>query len=120
MRIYINEIKVKDGTIYCYSEDSIEGLEEVGQMLVDSDNYGFAYILDDGQSYSYLIFVEETWSMLHENKGKKLIVNDELELKHFQEELDYILDNIEGNNNYGKEFVSAVEKTFELEWSGVK
>ncbi|MDQ7157376.1 UPF0738 family protein, partial [Staphylococcus warneri] len=48
-------------------------------------------------------------------KGKKLIVNDELELKHFQEELDYILDNIEGNNNYGKEFVSAVEKTFELE-----
>ena len=103
MRIYINEIKVKDDTIYCYSEDSIEGLEEVGQMLVDSDNYGFAYILDDGQSYSYLI-----------------IVNDELELKHFQEELDYILDNIEGNNNYGKEFVSAVEKTFELEWSGVK
>lgn len=115
MCIYINEIKVKDDTIYCYSEDSIEGLEEVGQMLVDSDNYGFTYILDDGQSYSYLIFVEETWSMLHENKGKKLVVNETLELKHFQEELDYILDNIEGNNNYGKEFVSAVEKTFELE-----
>jgi len=26
-----------------------------------------------------------------------------------------VLDNIEGNNNYGKEFVSAVEKNFELE-----
>ena len=56
MRIYINEIKVKDDGIYCFSEDPTDGLEEVGQMLVDSDNYGFAYLLDDGESYSYLIF----------------------------------------------------------------
>ena len=109
MRIYINEIKVEEDGIYCFSED-LDGLEEVGQMLVDSDNYGFAYILDDGESYSYLIFVQETWSMLHENRDKKVIINNHLELEHFQEELDYILDNIEGNNNYGKEFVLAVEK----------
>ena len=51
MRIYINEIKLKDDGVYCFSEESTEGLEEVGQMLVDSDNYGFAYLLDDGQSY---------------------------------------------------------------------
>lgn len=95
-------------------EDPTDGLVEVGQMLVDSDNYGFAYLLDDGQSYDYLIFVQETWSMLHENRGKKLIVNDDLVLEHFQEELDYILENVEGNNNYGKEFVSAVEETFDL------
>ena len=120
MRIYINEIKLKDDGVYCFSEESTEGLEEVGQMLVDSDNYGFAYLLDDGQSYSYLIFVEETWSMLHENRDKTIIVNDDLKLEHFQEEFDFILDNIVGNNNYGKEFVAAVEKTFELEWSGVK
>lgn len=120
MRIYINEIKVKEDGIYCFSEDSTDGLEEVGQMLVDSDNYGFAYILDDGESYSYLIFVQETWSLLHENRDKKIIINNDLELKHFQEELDYIIDNIEGNNNYGKEFVSAVEETFELKWNGVE
>ena len=59
--------------------------------------------------------MQETWSLLHENRDKKIIINNDLELKHFQEELDYILENIEGNNNYGKEFVSAVEKTFELE-----
>lgn len=120
MRIYVNEIKIKDDGIYCYSEDPTDGLVEVGQMLVDSDNYGFAYLLDDGQSYDYLIFVQETWFMLHENRGKKLIVNDDLVLEHFQEELDYILENVEGNNNYGKEFVSAVEETFDLKWSGVK
>ena len=45
MRIYINEIKVEEDGIYCFSEDPTDGLEEVGQMLVDSDNYGFAYIL---------------------------------------------------------------------------
>ena len=43
-------------------------------------------------------------------EAKKLIVNDDLVLEHFQEELDYILENVEGNNNYGK-FVSAVEET---------
>lgn len=52
--------------------------------------------------------------MLHNNRDKKVIINDELELEHFQDELSYILENVEGNNNYGKEFVSAVEETFEL------
>ena len=84
------------------------------RQLVDSDNFSFAYLLDDGSSYSYLIFVQETWSMLHNNRDKKVIINDELELEHFQDELSYILENVEGNNNYGKEFVSAVEETFEL------
>lgn len=50
MRLYINEIKIKDDILYCYTEDSIKGLSEVGQMLVDSDNYAFAYTLDDGKS----------------------------------------------------------------------
>ena len=49
MRLYINEIKIKDDILYCYTEDSIKGLSEVGQMLVDSDNYAFAYTLDDGK-----------------------------------------------------------------------
>ena len=48
--------------------------------------------------------------MLHENRDKTIIVNDDLKLEHFQEEFDFILDNIVGNNNYGKEFVAAVEK----------
>ncbi|BBK28634.1 hypothetical protein NGB78_07350 [Staphylococcus arlettae] len=115
MRIYVNEIKITDDSILCYTEESIEGLQEAGQMLVDSDNHAFAHILDNGESYTYLIFVQETWSMLHENKGKKIIVNDTLELTEFNNELTYILENIKGNSNYGKEFVSVVEDTFELE-----
>ncbi|CAC5844077.1 TPA: hypothetical protein ACN3LP_002081 [Staphylococcus aureus] len=115
MRLYINEIKIKDDTLYCYTEDSIKGLSEVGQMLVDSDNYAFAYTLDDGKAYAYLIFVQETWTMLHENMTKKIIINDELELTEFHQELTYISDNIKGNNNYGKEFVATVEEIFDIE-----
>lgn len=114
MRLYINEIKIKDDILYCYTEDSIKGLSEVGQMLVDSDNYAFAYTLDDGKAYAYLISYKKhgrccmkTWL--------KIIINDELELTEFHQELTYILDNIKGNNNYGKEFVATVEETFDIE-----
>ena len=65
------KLKLKMTYFYCYTEDSIKGLSEVGQMLVDSDNYAFAYTLDDGKAYAYLIFVQETWTMLHENMTKK-------------------------------------------------
>lgn len=115
MRLYVNEIKVKDDGVYCYTETSIEDMKPAEQMLVDSDNFAFAYVLDDGQAYSYLLFVQETWSMLHEHRGKKIIVNDTLELTSFDEELSYLLDNIVGNLNYGKEFVAVAEETFELE-----
>ena len=67
------KLKLKMTHFYCYTEDSIKGLSEVGQMLVDSDNYAFAYTLDDGKAYAYLIFVQETWTMLHENMTKKLL-----------------------------------------------
>ena len=115
MRIYINEIKLKMMAFIASQKNLQRDSEEVGQMLVDSDNYGFAYLLDDGQSYSYLILFRK-----HGRCCMRIEINESLliiilELKHFQEELDYVLNNIEGNNNYGKEFVSAVEKTFELE-----
>lgn len=114
MRIYVNEIKIKDDRILCYTEQSIEGFTDAGQMIVDSDNYAFVHLLDDGSAFSYLIFVQETWSMLHEHRDKKVIINDTLELPSFKNELEYLLDNIVGNSNYGKSFVEAVEQTFEL------
>lgn len=114
MRIYVNEIKIQDNQVLCYTDKSTEGLTEVGQMIVDSDNFSFVYLMDNGSSFSYLIFVQETWSMLHEHKDKQIVINDTIKLTQFKDELDYLLDNIEGNSNYGNAFVSAVEETFEL------
>ncbi|NHM91988.1 MULTISPECIES: hypothetical protein [Staphylococcus] len=114
MRIYVNEIKIQDNQVLCYTDKSTEGLTEVGQMIVDSDHFSFVYLMDNGSSFSYLIFVQETWSMLHEHKDKQIVINDTIKLTQFKDELDYLLDNIEGNSNYGNAFVSAVEETFEL------
>lgn len=114
MRIYVNEIKIQDNQVLCYTDKSTEGLTEVGQMIVDSDHFSFVYLMDNGSTFSYLIFVQETWSMLHEHKDKQIIINDTIKLTQFRDELEYLLDNIEGNSNYGNDFVSAVEETFEL------
>ncbi len=114
MRIYVNEIKIQDNQVLCYTDKSTEGLTEVGQMIVDSDHFSFVYLMDNGSSFSYLIFVQETWSMLHEHRDKQIVINDTIKLTQFKDELDYLLDNIEGNSNYGNAFVSAVEETFEL------
>ena len=72
MRIYVNEIKVTEDSLKCYTEQSTEGLQEAGQMLVDSDNYSFAYILDDGQSYSYLILFKKLGLCYMKIKIKRL------------------------------------------------
>ncbi|MDR9833698.1 UPF0738 family protein [Staphylococcus coagulans] len=114
MRIYVNEVKIQDNRILCYTDEPTKGFTEAGQMLADSDRHAFVYLLDDGSSFSYLLFVQETWAMLHEHRGKEVVINDELTLTQFSPELDYLLENIEGNSNYGKEFVTAVEETFEL------
>lgn len=114
MRYILMKLKLKM-TYFIVIQKILLKIIEVGQMLVDSDNYAFAYTLDDGKAYAYLIFVQETWTMLHENTTKKIIINDELELTEFHQELTYILDNIKGNNNYGKEFVATVEETFDIE-----
>ena len=67
-----------------------------------------------GEQYDYLLFVEETWSMIHENFDKEVIVNDHLILTSFKEEMEFLLDNIADNRNYGKAFVASVEEAFEL------
>lgn len=114
MRIYVNEIKISDNQIKCYTDQSTEGFKSTEHMIVDSDNHAFVYMLDNGESYNYLLFVEETWTMLHENFEKEVIINDHLILDGFKEEMEFLLDNIVDNHNYGKEFVASVEEAFEL------
>ena len=60
MRIYVNEIKINDNQIKCYTDQPTEGLEPAEHMIVDSDNHAFVYMLDSGEQYHYLLFVEET------------------------------------------------------------
>jgi hypothetical protein len=116
MDIYITEIKVEGNTIQCYSETDVADVKPAELMIVDSDNMALIYLADrpGEDEYDRVQFVPETWSYLKENYGKEIMVNDALELASFFDELDFLLDNIKDNNNYGKAFEERVTAEFEL------
>lgn len=88
-----------------------------GQVLVDSDAFAFIYIVEENEQYSYLTFGEAVWpnlvELLEKEQNPSIEMNGVLvELEGFYDELTYLLFNIEGNSNYGDEFVERVEKAF--------
>lgn len=52
--------------------------------------------------------------MLKQYQDKDWYLYGTLQLDNFKEELAFLLENIEGNYNYGKEFTESVERAFEL------
>lgn len=87
------------------------------QILVDSDQYSFIYLMEDKDDYTYIVLQEQIWPLLKSAHEKRLPVcvtfNDEQkELLNFHDEFDYVLSNIKGNSNYGKELVTKVEGIF--------
>ena len=92
-------------------------LQPVGQVIVDSDNEAFLYIIEENDAYSYIGFPQAVWSqlvqMLKSGQQPFLKVEDGLmPLGQFTDELKGLLYNIVGNSNYGDRFVEAVEKEF--------
>ena len=52
--------------------------------------------------------------MLDDYRNGEILLNGEITLAGFWEEMDFLLDNIVDNNNYGREFESAVRDQFRL------
>ncbi|MEH7381682.1 hypothetical protein V7138_14565 [Bacillus sp. JJ1533] len=93
------------------------GLRASGQMLVDSDSLAFIYKLENEQEFIYVSLPSEVWPSLKKIISEKQQVilqleDNELELIDIIPELEYLLDNIKGNANYGDVMVELVEKTF--------
>jgi len=93
-------------------------LKPAAQLIADSDDFAFIYLLDAGEDYHYLRFPPSSWDqlvhILQKGKNPKLQLGEEvLELTNFYDELEMLVYNIEGNYNYGAEFVQAVEQHFE-------
>ena len=112
MDIYVTEMKFENEVLNVFTEADIENCTAVSQMIVDSDDFSFIYLLDNGVDYVRLHFVSETWEMLERYRNQKIVLNESLELIDFYDELNYLISNIEGNNNYGKEFEAKVVETF--------
>lgn len=111
MDIYVNEIKFEDEALKCLAEEQTEGLQAAARMIVDSDNQSFIYLLDGGEAFSRVHFGEKTWNMLRDHHGSEIILNTDVILTDFWDELDHLINNIEGNN-YGEAFERAVKETF--------
>ena len=94
-------------------------ISPAGQVIVDSDQYAFIYIVEEDGEFSYLHFGEDTWpallKMLQHGEDPLLLVGEKtIELQQFHEELAALIYNIEGNSNYGEEFASRVETAFQV------
>ncbi|MFC7685632.1 hypothetical protein [Ureibacillus sp. GCM10028918] len=98
------------------SQNKIQ-IQPAGQILTDSDHLAFIYLVEEEGEYSYLYLPEDLWPalvrVLKTEKNPYLVLNEQkIELLNFTEELNMLLFNIEGNENYGKTFVEAVEIAF--------
>lgn len=88
------------------------------RMLVDSDQFAFLYIVEDQDGFHSLRFEKECWSDLKAGYQKRTafyaVLNEHtrLSLSNLNEELDFLLENIQGNGNYGEAFEEAVNSIF--------
>ncbi|GIN62984.1 UPF0738 protein YjbL [Robertmurraya siralis] len=109
--------KEKELHLIVEKEIKIADFKPLGQMLVDSDDVSFIYLLEKNEQYTYLVMKEELWNLLKDSLAEGLPVflkNDagQCELPSFVDELEYLIENIKGNGNYGETMVTKVEALF--------
>lgn len=88
-----------------------------GKMITDSENLSFVYLLEVEEGYRHLHFTQAMWPLmmdvLKSDCNPVLAWKDKvIALDGFKDELTMLIYNIEGNDNYGEEFSSAVEQAF--------
>jgi hypothetical protein len=115
--IAILKAYIKEEKLMLETNEPILELVPGEQILVDSAQYSFIYLMEDKNDYTYIVLHEQIWPLLKNAQENKLPVwvtfNDEQkELINFHDEFDYLLTNIKGNSNYGKELVTKVEGIF--------
>ena len=115
----INQFNVVHNEIHFILNETkqLSQLQSTGQVLADSDNEAFLYLIDENDVYNYVSFGKSVWSQLahmivSEQNAFLKVEDGELELTDFADELKTLLYNIEGNSNYGETFVQAVEEAF--------
>lgn len=119
-KIYIKSLEQIDDALIFYAENTdiaVQELQPKQHMLVDSDNLAFLYILESEQGFVYVSIphtVWPEWKQLQAEAQKAYVKVNEamIELEGLQEELEYLIHNIEGNANYGEELVHQVETIF--------
>lgn len=121
-RIELTEATIENNNLILQPAPFSIELEEIKareQMLVDSDQLAFIYILEAANEFVYAGLPHTVWAKLKEAKDKDFnvilkIKEQEIELVNLLDELDYLLENIKGNANYGEEMENKVVELFSL------
>lgn len=119
-RIEIKETLVNSQQLQLLADEVSFSLEEVqasNQMLVDSDQLSFIYKLETATEFVYVSIPHSFWSAIknavEEKKAIVLVVGKiALLLTQFAEELQYLVENIKDNANYGEEMEKKVTEVF--------
>ena len=88
-----------------------------GKMITDSEKLSFVYLLEVEEGYRQLHFTQAMWpfmvDVLKLDADPILSWQDKgMTLAGFKDELTMLIYNIEGNDNYGEAFSTAVEQAF--------
>ncbi len=117
--VKFNKTTFEEGTLLLHTQQGelLKGTAAVSQIIADSDHFAFVYLAENEDEFIYLYLEECIWKDLKKALHENLSVvaksdHYQLELSDFQEELGYLIDNIEGNGNYGEEMVNKVESVF--------
>lgn len=108
-----------DGVLRLLSEEDVEvtHLQARNQVITDSDAFAFVYLAEAEPGYVYVYLHESTWPDVKKAiDGKHPLeavgTDGVFTLVSFQEEMEELVANIEGNSNYGEEMVEKVERVF--------
>jgi hypothetical protein len=87
------------------------------RMLVDSDGLAFIYVLENDKGFVYIALENSHWEEVKKAmKNSEVFLRneagDELALKAFNGEMEYLIENIKGNANYGQRMEDEVVKVF--------
>jgi Family of unknown function (UPF0738) len=116
-RILISNADITNKKVRLQANEPITGLTPAEQILVDSKQFSFVYLMENQEGYTYIDIPEPIWPLLKETLTKHIPVwihfdEEELELTNFNEEFVELINNIRGNSNYGEEMVTKVEGIF--------
>ncbi|MBO8178114.1 MAG: hypothetical protein H0Z31_11735 [Bacillus sp. (in: Bacteria)] len=118
-KVHIQTATIENSTLTLQPTEpvSLNDMVPSGQMIVDSDELAFVYLVKEQNEYTYIYLHETIWSQLKEAMEQQLQVkivsnHEEIVLENAVEELQYLVANIEGNGNYGEKMVEKVEHIF--------
>lgn len=119
----VTETKMKDNHLLLipieqWPEKEWNALHDGMRMLADSDALTFVYVLDSEDAFVQLRLPKKVWPQLKKayEEGWEVSASGpkSIKLEHFHSEMEYLLDNIPGNGNYGAAMVEAVEEAFDV------